>query len=173
MATKGFEQEHLSGRIDRKEPGSPSLPIDVNVIRELLPHRYPMLMVDKVVDCVPGEYLTAIKNVTINEPFFNGHFPRKPVMPGVMILEALAQATGLLAFHSAEGRPEPGSLFYLVGIDHARFKRPVAPGDQLILHVQLLRVVRGIWKFSGQARVNDQIATQAELMCCVDEKSGD
>ncbi|WP_290650215.1 3-hydroxyacyl-ACP dehydratase FabZ [Aquisalimonas sp.] len=139
--------------------------MDINQIRKLLPHRYPFLLVDKVVESVPGERLVALKNVTINEPFFQGHFPIRPVMPGVLVLEGIAQACGLLAYESVEEHPQGNPLFYLVGYDKARFKRRVEPGDQLHLEVSLLRVRRGIWVFAGKATVNGEVAAEAEVMC--------
>ncbi len=139
-------------------------------IMNRLPQRYPFLMVDKVIDCTPGRELTALKNVSINEPFFQGHFPGLPVMPGVLIMEALAQATGILAFFTEERAPE-NTMFLLVGIDKARFKRQVVPGDQLILRVSFLRKKRGIWVFAGEARVQDAMVASAELMCAEKELS--
>ena len=144
--------------------------LDIHGILKRLPQRYPFLMIDRVVDCVPGESLTAIKNVTINEPYFQGHFPQIPVMPGVLIMEALAQATGVLAFFS-EKEPPVNMKFLFVGIDRARFKRQVIPGDQLILHVRYIRRKRGIWVFSAEARVDGDIAATAELMCAEKEMS--
>jgi 3-hydroxyacyl-[acyl-carrier-protein] dehydratase len=141
--------------------------ISLEQIFNLLPHRYPFLLIDRVVDCSPGKSLVALKNVTINEPFFQGHFPRHPVMPGVLIVEAIAQATGILAFISMNQRPDDEELYYLVGIDKARFKQPVVPGEQVRLEVELLRTMRGIWKFNGLAKVDDSVVTSAELMCAV------
>ena len=140
---------------------------DIHQILRYLPHRFPFLMVDRVTACTPGESLEAIKNVSINEPYFPGHFPIKPVMPGVLILEALAQATGLLAFKTQEHRGETNKqqLYLFVGIDEARFRRQVEPGDQLHLKVELLRVVRGIWRFSAVATVDGEVVTTATLMC--------
>jgi len=139
--------------------------MDINEIRNTLPHRYPFLLVDRVLEFNAGESLVAIKNVTANEPFFQGHFPEKPVMPGVLILEALAQATGLLAFRS-EGRDAArDSLYYFVGIDKARFKRPVEPGDQLRLSVEVVKVKRGIWVFNTEASVDGKVAATAIIMC--------
>lgn len=138
---------------------------DITQILELLPHRYPMLLVDRVVEQVNGRYIKAYKNVTINEPFFTGHFPQKPIMPGVLILEALAQASGILAFGSVGKTPAQGSLYYLVGIDNARFKQPVIPGDRLDLYVELTRNMRGIYKFTAEASVEGRVVAQAELMC--------
>ncbi len=130
-----------------------------------LPHRYPFLLVDRVLDYEVGKTLTAVKNVTMNEPFFQGHFPEKPVMPGVLVIEALAQATGLLAFKTLEDEPSSNFLYLLVSIDKARFKRQIEPGDQILLQVKLLRTVKGMWKFEAVARVDDEIAASAELMC--------
>ncbi len=137
---------------------------DVHGIMRRLPQRFPFLMLDRVVACDPGKSLTAIKNVTINEPYFQGHFPGLPLMPGVLILEALAQATGVLAFCSVEAMPEDRK-FLFVGIDKARFKRQVVPGDQLRLHVEYVRDRRGIWVFNGEARVEEEVAATAVLMC--------
>ncbi len=138
--------------------------MDIHRVMTLLPHRYPFLMIDRVEACVPGERLRAFKNVSINEPFFTGHFPVKPVMPGVMIIESLAQATGLLAMET-EPEKAVGSLYYFVGIDKARFKRPVEPGDRLDLEVRLTGNKRGIWMFSGEARVDGAVAATADIMC--------
>jgi 3-hydroxyacyl-[acyl-carrier-protein] dehydratase len=134
-----------------------------------LPHRYPFLLVDKVLDFVPGESLRAVKNVTINEPFFQGHFPHIPVMPGVLIMEALAQATGILSFKTTGNLPSDNSLYYFVGIDKARFRKPVEPGDQLILEVTLERRIRDVWKFTGKALVDGEVVASANLMCAEKE----
>ena len=139
--------------------------MDVVEIQNLLPHRYPFLLVDRVVEFHERQSLVGIKNVTVNEPFFQGHFPDKPVMPGVLILEALAQATGLLAFRTGNRGAERDSLYYLVGIDKARFKQPVEPGDQLRLSVELIKTRRGIWVFDTEATVDGQTAATAEIMC--------
>lgn len=139
--------------------------MNIQDILEHLPHRYPFLMVDRVLECKHGESLRAVKNVTCNEPFFQGHFPQKSVMPGVLIMEALAQASGILAFETVGRRPSDGSLYYFVGIDKARFKQPVVPGDQLILEVTVKKVMRGIWKFDGQAKVDGMVVASAEIMC--------
>ena len=142
--------------------------MDIQEIMKLLPHRFPFLLVDKVIEVKPGEALTAIKNITINEPFFQGHFPIKPIFPGVLIIEALAQATGLLAFATENINSDDGSsLFYLVGIDKARFKTPVGPGDQLILHVKFVKSMRGVWKFTAEAKVEGAVVASADLMCAV------
>jgi 3-hydroxyacyl-[acyl-carrier-protein] dehydratase len=143
--------------------------LDILEILQYLPHRFPMLLVDKVLECEPGKRLLAVKNVTINEPFFSGHFPHHPVMPGVLIIEALAQAGAILSFKTLGTRPDDKSVYYFVGIDEARFKRPVVPGDQLLLEVRVERRVRGVWKFSTQARVGNALAAEARLMCTVRE----
>nr|WP_304627203.1 3-hydroxyacyl-ACP dehydratase FabZ [Rheinheimera nanhaiensis] len=130
----------------------------------LLPHRYPFLLIDKVVDYTPGESLTAIKNVTINEPIFTGHFPGMPIFPGVLILEALAQATGILGFKTVTERSE-NELYLFAAIDEARFKKPVVPGDTMVLEVKFLKERRNMWKFYGEAKVEGQIVCSAELMC--------
>lgn len=139
--------------------------MDIHKVLSVLPHRYPFLLVDRVVDFKRDDYLVALKNVSYNEPYFVGHFPVRPVMPGVLIIEALAQATGLLAMASRPEEVGEKALYYFVGIDKARFKRPVEPGDQLSLTVKLLAVRRGIWKFDGEARVDDRIVASAEIMC--------
>ncbi|MHB8404294.1 MAG: 3-hydroxyacyl-ACP dehydratase FabZ [Gammaproteobacteria bacterium] len=143
--------------------------LDIHAIMKQLPHRYPFLLVDRVLECKLGRSLTAVKNVTINEPFFPGHFPRRPVMPGVLILEALAQATGLLTFATLGHAPDQKTLYYFVGIDNARFKKPVEPGDQLILKVEHLWNKRGVWKYKARAEVDGQMVTEAELMCTARE----
>lgn len=143
-------------------------PMDIHAILEHLPHRYPMLLVDRVIDVEPGKHIHALKNVSVNEPFFNGHFPHHPVMPGVLILEALAQAAAILSFKTLGSRPDDKSVYYFVGIDGARFKRPVMPGDQLHLHAVMDGPVRrGMWKFSAEARVDGLVVTAASLMCTV------
>ncbi|WP_037588331.1 3-hydroxyacyl-ACP dehydratase FabZ [Stenoxybacter acetivorans] len=141
-----------------------SLPIDVRTLQKLLPHRYPFLLIDRVVQFEANQTLTAIKNVTVNEPFFQGHFPEFPVMPGVLIIEAMAQACGTLAILSHGGR-EDDEIYFFVGIDNARFKRQVVPGDQLVFEVTLLANKRGIGKFKGVAKVDGEIAAEAEIMC--------
>lgn len=144
----------------------------INDILKYLPHRYPLLLVDRVLTCEPKQSLTAIKNVTINEPFFIGHFPEQPIMPGVLILEALAQASALLAFNSLDEAVPPANLLLLfAGIDKARFKRTVIPGDQLHLQVTLLKQKRNIWMFEGSALVEQELAASAELMCAVTENN--
>ena len=144
---------------------SPLKTMDIHRVLHHLPHRYPFLLVDRVVDFQKDDFLVALKNVTYNEPFFNGHFPVRPVMPGVLIVEAMAQATGLLAMASRPEEVGERALYYFVGIDKARFKRPVEPGDQLMLTVRLRTVRRGIWAFHGEARVEDQLVASAEIMC--------
>ena len=139
--------------------------MDIHEILEYLPHRYPFLLIDRVVEVVPGKSIHAYKNVTINEPFFVGHFPHHPVMPGVLIMEALAQAAGILSFKSMDEKPSPDTVFYFAGIDEARFKKPVMPGDQLHLHVEIERQMRGVWKYKAEARVDGQLAASAKLMC--------
>ncbi len=139
--------------------------LDINQIKEYLPHRYPMLLVDRVLDWDAGKTITAIKNVTINEEFFNGHFPYKPVMPGVLMIEALAQTAALLAFLTLGQKPDDNAVVYFLGIDGARFKRPVEPGDQIKMHVEVVRQARGVWKFKALATVDGQTAVEAELMC--------
>ena len=138
--------------------------MDIRAVLAQLPHRYPFLLVDRVVECVPGKRIEAIKNVTVNEPFFPGHFPGNPVMPGVIILEALAQAAGILAFKTAGVVPDQDTRFYFVGIDRARFRRPVEPGDQLVLKATLERNIRGIWRFAAVAEVGGEEAASAALM---------
>lgn len=139
--------------------------MDIHEVMAHLPHRYPFLLVDRVLVCEPGKSIEAVKNVTINEPFFQGHFPHHPVMPGVLIMEALAQAAGILSFKTMGTMPDENSVFYFVGIDNARFKKPVTAGDQLHLHIEILRQMRGIWKFKAEARVDGEIVAEAELMC--------
>lgn len=139
--------------------------MDIHEVMRWLPHRYPFLLVDRVVEFESGQRLLALKNVSYNEPFFQGHFPVRPVMPGVLIVEALAQATGLLAMRTNPESVTEKSLYYFVGIDKARFKRTVEPGDQLMLEVTLNGTKRGIWMFSGKATVEGQVAAQAEIMC--------
>jgi 3-hydroxyacyl-[acyl-carrier-protein] dehydratase len=140
--------------------------LDIHQILNKLPHRYPFLLVDRVLEIdTEGNTIRAIKNVTINEPFFVGHFPKRPVMPGVLILEAMAQASLLLGFAALDLGVEDDHVYYFVGVDGARFKRPVEPGDQLILEMNLDRVKGGIFKFSGRARVGDEVACEASLMC--------
>jgi 3-hydroxyacyl-[acyl-carrier-protein] dehydratase len=142
--------------------------LDIYDILKRLPHRYPFLMVDRVLECTPGQSIRAVKNVTVNEPFFTGHFPHRPVMPGVMILEALAQAAGVLVFTTLGKVPNQNTRFYFAGIDGCRFRRPVEPGDQLILTAQILRSARDIWKVATAAYVGEAEAVQAEMMVFAD-----
>jgi 3-hydroxyacyl-[acyl-carrier-protein] dehydratase len=139
--------------------------MDIHQILKKLPHRYPFLLVDRVLEVEKGKRIKALKNVTINEQFFNGHFPHRPVMPGVLMLEALAQAAALLSFETLGEAPDDKTVYYFAGIDGARFKRPVEPGDQLILDVELDRMKAGIFKFRAKAMVGDELAVEAELMC--------
>lgn len=143
---------------------SPKNVIEIQEIQELIPHRYPMLLVDRVLDFEPGKSLHAIKNVTFNEPVFTGHFPELSIFPGVMILEALAQATGILGFKTTEGR-EDDELYLFASIDNARFKKPVVPGDTMHLHVEFIKERRNMWKFYGEARVDGKVVCSADLMC--------
>ena len=138
--------------------------IDVEEIRQYLPHRYPFLLVDRVISFDPGKEITAVKCVTVNEPFFQGHFPSHPVMPVVLILEAMAQAAAILSFKTHEQKVDDDSIYYLVGIDGARFKRPVVPGDRLILKAQLERFVKGIWKYACRAEVDNQLCAEATIL---------
>ena len=143
--------------------------MEIEAILRCLPHRYPLLLVDRVLECQPGASIRALKNVSVNEPFFVGHFPHYKVMPGVLIVEALAQAAAILSYKTLDKRPDGNSVYYFVGIDGARFKRPVTPGDQLILDVTLGRQLRGIWKFQGRASVGEAVVAEAELMCTLRE----
>lgn len=144
-----------------------SIQMDIHAILESLPHRYPFLLVDRVLELEPGKRIVALKNVTINEPFFPGHYPHHPVMPGVLIIEAMAQVAALLSFQSMEQKPDEKTVYYFAGIDGARFKRPVSPGDQLIFKVELIRSMRGLYKFKAIAEVDGQLTAEAELMCTV------
>ena len=139
--------------------------MDIHKILKQLPHRYPFLLVDRVLEIEKGKSIKALKNVSVNEPQFTGHFPHRPVFPGVLQLEALAQAAALLAFDTLGTSPDDNTVYYFAGIDGARFKRPVEPGDQLILEVELLRMKAGIFKFGARALVEGEVATEAELMC--------
>jgi 3-hydroxyacyl-[acyl-carrier-protein] dehydratase len=139
--------------------------MDIHEILKKLPHRYPILLIDRVIELESGKRIKAIKNVTINEPFFTGHFPHRPVMPGVLMLEAMAQAAALLSFETMGESPDEKSVYYFAGIDGARFKRPVEPGDQLLLDVVLDRHKSGIYKFTGRALVGTELAVEAQLMC--------
>jgi 3-hydroxyacyl-[acyl-carrier-protein] dehydratase len=139
--------------------------MDIHEILRHLPHRYPFLLIDRVLEYKLGDYLIGIKNVTFNEPFFVGHFPVRPVMPGVLVIEAMAQATGVLSFKTAGKIPDDKSLYYLAGIDNARFKNPVEPGDQLLITVNLVRTTRGVWKYNSKAEVDNKLVASADLMC--------
>jgi 3-hydroxyacyl-[acyl-carrier-protein] dehydratase len=141
--------------------------MEIREVLEYLPHRYPFLLIDRVLLCEPGKRVAALKNVTINEPFFQGHFPYYPVMPGVLIVEAMAQAAAILTFHTEKAKADERSVYYFVGIDNARFKKPVVPGDSMRLEVTLARQVRGIWKFDAQALVDHALVAEARLMCTV------
>jgi 3-hydroxyacyl-[acyl-carrier-protein] dehydratase len=153
--------DERSVRLDKPDGGSV---IDIQEILELLPHRYPFVLVDRVIALTPGKNIVALKNVTVNEPFFTGHFPGTPVMPGVLIVEAMAQAAGLLSFKTPELNLVRGSIFYFAGIDRARFKRPVLPGDQLHLEAEMLKVVRGVGKFDCRASVDGKLVAEAEVL---------
>jgi len=139
--------------------------LDINEILQYLPHRYPFLLIDRVTEFELGKKLTGYKNVTYNEPYFAGHFPKKPVMPGVLIIEALAQATGILAFKSSGRKPDDNKLYYLVGIDNVRFKLPVGPGDRLQLEASVITTKRGVWKFDCLATVEGEHVVSADIMC--------
>ena len=139
--------------------------LDICQIKQYLPHRYPMLLVDRVLTWESGKTITAIKNVTANEEFFNGHFPNKPVMPGVLMIEAMAQTAAILSFLTMGKKPDENTIVYFAGIDNVRFKRPVGPGDQLKMEVEILRVARGIWKYKAKATVDGQLVVEADLMC--------
>lgn len=141
--------------------------MDIAQVLAHLPHRYPFLLVDRILSVEPGKRIVALKNVTINEPFFQGHFPGRPIMPGVLILEAMAQAAGILVFRTEGTKPEADSVYYLAGIDKARFKQPVVPGDQLELEVTIERGLRGVWKFACSARVAGKVVCEAEMLCSV------
>lgn len=145
-------------------PQTDSTELDIQSILQRLPHRFPFMLVDRVLELRAGESIVALKNVTYNEPFFQGHFPAWPLMPGVMIIEALAQATGILCFMSTKVTPDERTRFYFVGIDNARFRKPVAPGDQLLLTSRLERSFKGIWRFSTLARVGKNEVAQAHIM---------
>ncbi|MFZ2162017.1 MAG: 3-hydroxyacyl-ACP dehydratase FabZ [Sideroxyarcus sp.] len=147
-----------------------STAMDIHEVLEHLPHRYPFLLIDRVLEVVPNESIVALKNVTINEPFFPGHYPHHPVMPGVLVIEAMAQASGILSFKTMEKLPSDDSVYYFVGIDNARFKRPVGPGDQLILKARVTLNKRGMWKFACTAEVDGQIAAEADLICTLKTK---
>ena len=138
--------------------------LDIQELLQYLPHRHPMLLLDRITECEPGSHLVALKNVTINEPFFAGHFPERPVMPAVFILESMAQATGILALQTMGQKPDKDWMYYFVGVDKARFRTPVLPGDQLVLRVDLIKHSRGIWKVRCVASVGEKDVAEAELM---------
>jgi 3-hydroxyacyl-[acyl-carrier-protein] dehydratase len=139
--------------------------MDIHEILEHLPHRYPFVLIDRIISLELGKEITALKNVTINEPFFPGHFPHHPVMPGVLIVEAMAQAAAVLSFKTMNAKPSDDSVYYFAGIDSARFKKPVSPGDQIILNVKIDRILKGIWKYVGVARVDGVVVAEAQMMC--------
>ncbi len=139
--------------------------MDIGEVMEYLPHRYPFLLIDRVLELIPGETIRAIKNVTINEPFFTGHFPHFPVMPGVLVVEAMAQAAAVLSYKTRDLKPDANTVAYFAGIDNVRFKRPVVPGDQLVFDVKLVKNKGDLWKYHGLACVDGQIAAEADLMC--------
>jgi 3-hydroxyacyl-[acyl-carrier-protein] dehydratase len=139
--------------------------MDIHEILEHLPHRYPFVLVDRVLSMELGKEITAVKNVSVNEPYFPGHFPYHPVMPGVLIVEAMAQAAALLSFKTMGTKPTNDSVYYFAGIDNVRFKKPVSPGDQIILHVRIDRILKGIWKYIAVAKVGDEIVAEANMMC--------
>jgi len=143
--------------------------MDIHQILDHLPHRYPFVLIDRVLSLEVGKEITAIKNVSINEPFFPGHFPYHPVMPGVLIVEAMAQAAAILSFKTMGIKPTDDAVYYFAGIDNARFKKPVSPGDQIILKVSIDRILRGIWKYKGVALVDDAVVAEAEMMCILKE----
>ena len=147
--------------------------MDIHEVLAHLPQRFPLLMIDRVLECEPGKRIRALKNVSANEPYFPGHFPNRPVMPGVLILEAMAQAAGILVFRTQNARPDENSVYYYAGIDNARFKRPVAPGDQLEIEVTILGSKRGIWKFGCVARVAGNVVTEADILCTVRAAGGE
>jgi 3-hydroxyacyl-[acyl-carrier-protein] dehydratase len=139
--------------------------MDIHEILDHLPHRYPFVLIDRVISMELGKEIVALKNVTINEPFFPGHFPYHPVMPGVLIVEAMAQAAAILSFKTMGVKPSDDSVYYFAGIDSARFKKPVSPGDQIVFNVKIDRILKGIWKYSGVARVDGNIVAEAQMMC--------
>lgn len=152
--------ENTSGELNNSQ-------MDIHQVLNHLPHRYPFLLIDRVLEVIPGERISALKNVSINEPFFPGHYPHHPVMPGVLVIEAMAQAAAILSFKTLDQLPDDNSVYYFVGIDNARFKKPVSPGDQLLIDVKLLLNKRGIWKYSAIARVDGTTVAEADLICSV------
>ncbi len=147
-----------------------STAMDIHEVLEHLPHRYPFLLVDRVLEVVPNERIVALKNVTMNEPFFPGHYPHHPVMPGVLVIEAMAQAAGILSFKTMGRQPSDDSVYYFVGIENARFRRPVGPGDQLILKAEVTMNKRGMWRFGCKAEVDGEAAAEADLICTLRTK---
>ncbi len=143
--------------------------MNINEILDHLPHRYPFVLIDRVISMEVGKNITALKNVTVNEPFFPGHFPYHPVMPGVLIVEAMAQAAAILSFKTMGIKPTEDSVYYFAGIDSARFKKPVSPGDQIILDVKIIRILKVIWKYKGVARVDGKVVAEAGMMCILKE----
>jgi 3-hydroxyacyl-[acyl-carrier-protein] dehydratase len=139
--------------------------MDIHEILDHLPHRYPFVMIDRVISMEIGKEITALKNVSVNEPYFQGHFPYHPVMPGVLIVEAMAQAAAILSFKTMGIKPSDDSVYYFAGIDSARFKKPVSPGDQIVLNVKIDRILKGIWKYTGVATVDDCVVAEASMMC--------
>ncbi len=139
--------------------------MNIHEILDHLPHRYPFVLIDKVISMEIGKEITALKNVTVNEPYFPGHFPYHPVMPGVLIVEAMAQAAAVLSFKTMQVKPSEESVYYFAGIDEARFKKPVSPGDQIILNVKIDRILKGIWKYKGVATVDGKVVAEASMMC--------
>ena len=139
--------------------------MNIHEILDHLPHRYPFVLIDRVISMELGKEITAIKNVSVNEPYFPGHFPYHPVMPGVLIVEAMAQAAAILSFKTMDTKPSDDSVYYFAGIDSARFKKPVSPGDQIVLNVKIDRILKGIWKYSGVASVDGNIVAEAQMMC--------
>lgn len=142
-----------------------STSMDIHEILEHLPHRYPFVLIDRVMSLEVGKEITAIKNVSVNEPYFPGHFPYHPVMPGVLIVEAMAQAAAILSFKTMGAKPSDDSVYYFAGIDNARFKKPVSPGDQIVLNVKIDRILKGIWKYTGVASVDGAVVAEAQMMC--------
>ena len=143
--------------------------MNIHEILDHLPHRYPFVLIDRVLSLEAGKEIVAVKNVSVNEPYFPGHFPYHPVMPGVLIVEAMAQAAAILSFKTMGAKPTDDAVYYFAGIDNARFKKPVSPGDQIILKVSIDRILRGIWKYKGVALVDDAIVAEAEMMCILKE----
>ena len=141
--------------------------MDIHQVLAYLPQRFPILMIDRVLECEPGKRILALKNVSANEPYFPGHFPNRPVMPGVLILEAMAQAAAIMVFRTLGAKPDAKSVYYYAGIDNARFKRPVEPGDQLMIEVSILGSKRGVWKFGCTARIGDALVAEADILCTV------